>query len=143
MKTIAEITGGAQALLNISFNLQDCFKARLNNGYRTFLQLLRVIESVTPMLSRPGDRTDRKPYKYLPFFRSQIAKSFFGIEKTSHLIQRLNGKQNPRLLCGFDKVPYKATFSTMFAALAKSRFAGTVFDMIVKDNTQIRISCQS
>jgi len=43
-----------------------------------------------------------------------------GIDKTSRLIQQLKGEPDLRLLCGFDKVPCKATFSTVFDALIKS-----------------------
>ncbi|MDR3343076.1 MAG: hypothetical protein LBT14_09895 [Treponema sp.] len=37
MKTIAEIIGGAQGLLDISYNVQDVFEAYLSNEHKTFL----------------------------------------------------------------------------------------------------------
>jgi len=69
--------------------LQDCFEEQINNEYRTFPQLLRVIESFMPALHRPPAGIGRKSCQYLPFFRSRIAKSFSGIGKTVRLIQRL------------------------------------------------------
>jgi transposase len=131
MKTIAEVIGGAQALLDINLGLQACFEEKLGNEYKTFLQLLRIIESVMPPLTRARAATGRRPYQYLPFFRSQLAKSVFGIEKTSHLLQRLKGEPNLRLLCGFDKVPCKATFSNMFSCLAKLGIVERIFDALV------------
>jgi hypothetical protein len=44
MKTISQIIAGAQALLNISFNLTNCFEEYLSDEYKTFLHMLRVIE---------------------------------------------------------------------------------------------------
>jgi hypothetical protein len=61
----------------------------------------------------------RKPYQYIHFVRSFLAKRYFGIEKISQLIQRLKGEPNLRLLCGFTKVPGKATFSQTLALLSE------------------------
>jgi hypothetical protein len=44
MKSITETIGGAQALLEIPYNLQPCFEEYLTDEYKTFLQMLRVIE---------------------------------------------------------------------------------------------------
>jgi hypothetical protein len=70
MKTISEIIGGAQALLNISFNLNECFEEYLSNEYKTFLHMLRVIEEQLPPLVRPYAGTGRIPYQYNPFIRA-------------------------------------------------------------------------
>ncbi|MDR2740037.1 MAG: transposase [Treponema sp.] len=51
--------------------------------------------------------------------RSFFAKRYFGIEKTSQLIQRLKGEPNLRLLCGFTDVPGKATFSRVLTFLSE------------------------
>jgi hypothetical protein len=37
MKTITEIIGGVQGLLDISYNFQDVFEEYLTDGYKTFL----------------------------------------------------------------------------------------------------------
>jgi hypothetical protein len=110
MKTISQIIAGAQALFNISFNLTGCFEEYLSDEYKTFLQMLRVIEEQLPTLTRPYAGTGRIPYQYTPFIRSFLAKGYFGIEKTGRLIRRLKGEPNLRLLCGFTGVPGKATF---------------------------------
>jgi hypothetical protein len=59
------------------------------------------------------------PYQYTPYIWSFFANSYFGIEKTSRLIQRLKGEPNLRLLCGFTEVPGKTTFSRTLAFLAE------------------------
>jgi hypothetical protein len=108
---ISQIIGGAQALLNISYDLKGCFEEYLSDEYKTFLHMLRVIEEQMPTLIRPYAGTGRIPYQYTPFIQSFPAKGYFGIEKTSQLIQRLKGEPNLRLLCGFTDVPGKASFS--------------------------------
>jgi hypothetical protein len=86
MKTISQIIGGAQALLNISFNLAGCFEEYLSDEYKTFPRMLRVIEEQMPALVRPYAGTGRIPCQYTPFIRSFLAKGYFGTEKTSQLI---------------------------------------------------------
>jgi hypothetical protein len=44
MKSILEILGGAQILLGLSFDLQECFEEYLTEEYRGFLAILRVVE---------------------------------------------------------------------------------------------------
>jgi transposase len=131
MKTITETIGGAQGLLNISFDLQGCFEEYLTDEYKTFMHMLRVIESEQPTLNREYAGTGRIPYQYLPFMRSFYAKCFFGITKTSQLIQRLKGEPNLRLLCGFDKVPGKASFSRMFSCFSELNILNETLDSIV------------
>ena len=48
MKTISEIIGGAQILLPLEYELQDCFPELLNYEHRSFLHHLRVIEGHLP-----------------------------------------------------------------------------------------------
>ncbi|MDR1024353.1 MAG: transposase, partial [Treponema sp.] len=131
MKTISHIIAGAQALLNISFNLIDCFEEYLSDEYQTFLHMLRVIEEHIPTLIRPYAGTGRIPYQYTPFIRSFLAKGYFGIEKTSQLIQRLKGEPNLRLLCGFTDVPGKATFSRALAFLSEQGILEQTLEGIV------------
>jgi transposase len=132
MKTIAEILGGAQALLDINFDVQDCFEEYLTKEYKAFIHLLRVVEEFLPPLIRPKARTGRPGYPYLPFLRSMLAKDYFGTDKTSGLIQRLKGEPNLRLLCGFDSVPSEATFSRMLSYLADQNIWEHVLDALVK-----------
>ena len=85
MKTISDIIGGAQALLDISFELRHCFEESLADDQKTFLHVLRVIEDVMPPIIRGKARTGRPPYPFKPFIRCMFAKSIFSIEKTSRL----------------------------------------------------------
>ncbi|MDR1030280.1 MAG: hypothetical protein LBL76_05355 [Treponema sp.] len=66
MKTISQIIAGAQVLLNLSFNLTDCFEAYLSDEYKTFLHMLRVIEEHIPTLIRPYAGTGRIPISIPP-----------------------------------------------------------------------------
>jgi hypothetical protein len=131
MKTISQIIAGAQVLLNISFNLERCFEEYLSDEYKTFLQMLRVIEEQMPALIRPYAGTGRIPYQYTPFIGSFLARGYFGIEKTSQLIQRLKGEPNLRLLCGFTEVPGKATFSRVLGFLSEQGILEQTLDGIV------------
>jgi len=118
MKTITEILGGAQVLLDISFDLQKCFEEKLNNQQKTFLHMLRCLEKFIPTLYRPYAGTGRIPYQYLPYLRSQFAKNYFQIETTTKLIERLKADPNLRLICGFEKVPGRSSFSRAFEYLS-------------------------
>ena len=81
MKTITDIIGGAQALLDIGFELQDCFEESLADDQITFMHILRVIEDVMPPIIRRKAQTGRPPYPFKPFIRCMFAKNMFGIEK--------------------------------------------------------------
>jgi hypothetical protein len=43
MKTITETIGGAQALLDVTYDLQECFEETLNDTRKIFLHMLRVV----------------------------------------------------------------------------------------------------
>jgi transposase len=132
MKTITEIIGGAQSLLDIRFNLQGCFEERLTDGYKTFLHLLRAAEAYLPVYTRSQAKTGRPPYPYHPFIRSMLGKSFFGIDKTRSFIERLKSDPNLRLLCGFDTVPDESTFSRVFSYLAEEGVWRPALDAVVQ-----------
>jgi hypothetical protein len=141
MKTITEIIGGAQGLLDINFNLQDCFEEYLSDENKTFLQMLRIIESAGSITERNHVGVGRKPYPYFPFVRCNFAKSFFKIEKTSALIQRLKGDPNLRKLCGFDHVSGKATFSRNFALLAETNLMSDILCTLAKNEYKDSYAC--
>ncbi|MDR2500993.1 MAG: hypothetical protein LBD37_07945 [Treponema sp.] len=86
MKTIAQIIGGAQGQLAVFFELKECFEEHLTDEYKTFLHILRVAEEYTAALTTPKGGMGRPPYPLISFFRSELAKRYFDIEKTSHLI---------------------------------------------------------
>jgi IS5 family transposase len=113
------------------FDGYGCFEEYLSDEYKTFLHMLRVIEEQMPALIRPYAGTGRIPYQYTPFIRGFLAKGYFGIEKTSQLIQRLKGEPNLRLLCGFTDVPGKATFSRGLAYLSEQGLFEQTLDGMV------------
>ena len=111
MKSVIEILGGAQILFGISFNIQDSFEEYLTEQHRAFLAMLRVVEEHLPELeSRHGGR-GRPRLEDQPICRAFLAKSFFQIEATSELLNRLRSDSSLRRICGFTVVPSAATFS--------------------------------
>jgi transposase len=131
MKSITEIIGGAQGLLDISYELQDVFEEYLSDEYKAFLHMLRVIEEAQPPITRRYAGTGRRPYEYQPFIRSALAKHYFGIEQTKQLILRLKADPNLRMLCGFKKVPGKSSFSRYFTELSASALMNETLDQMV------------
>ena len=111
MKSITEILGGAQILFDISFDLQDIFEEYLTEQHRAFLAMLRVIEEHLPILGIRYRGRGRKPYETQPIIRAFLAKSFFTIESTTDLLQRLRSDSSLRRICGFSNVPSASTFS--------------------------------
>jgi transposase len=111
MKSKTEIIGGAQMLLGISYEIQDCFEEYLNNDHRTFLSMLRVLEEHIPGIEKTTCSKGRKPYENTPFLKAFLAKSYFQIETNSELRNRLRNDSSLRKICGFGKIPSPATIS--------------------------------
>jgi transposase len=133
MKTITEIIGGAQGLLNISYDLRDVFEEYLTDEYKTFLHMLRVLEGAQNPLIRSYAGTGSIPYQYLPFIRTVLAKCFFKITTTTQLIKQLKTDSTLRLLCGFEKVPGRSTFSRNFTELSEMNIMSETLDALVKE----------
>jgi transposase len=77
--------------------------------------------------------TGRIPCQYQPFVRSVPVKCFFKIDTTTQFIQWLQTDSNLRLLCGFEKVPGKSTFSRNFSALSETAIMSETLDILVKE----------
>jgi hypothetical protein len=60
--------GGEQALLNIPFNLAECFEGYLSDEYQTFLHMQRVIGEQMLTVIRPYAGSGRIPYQYTPLY---------------------------------------------------------------------------
>jgi hypothetical protein len=133
MKTITEIAGGAQALLDISFDLQSCFEEALNEQQKTFIHMLRCIEAHLPLLIRPYAGTGRRPYQNLPFLRSFFAQIYFQIGSVRKLIERLRADPNLRLICGFTAIPGRSSFSRAFCSLAKMGMLSGTLEGLAKE----------
>jgi transposase len=113
--------------------LQDVFEEYLTDEYKTFLHIVRVLEDAQKPLARGYAGTGRIPYQYQPFVRSVPAKCFFKIGTTTQFIHRLQTDSNLRLLCGFEKVPGKSTFSRNFAVLSQTALMSEIPDTLVKE----------
>ena len=139
MKTVTEIISGAQGLLDISFDIQCCFEETLNNQQKTFLHMLRCLEEHLKVPEREYAGTERKPYQYTPFIKSQFAKSVFQIATTSKLIERLQADPNLRLLCGFKTIPGKASFSRAFSYLAEKIILKETLESLAKETFKDKV----
>jgi hypothetical protein len=142
MKTITEIIGGAQGLLNISYTLQHAFEEYLMEECKTFLYVLRVLEDVQNPLIGTYAGTGRRPYRYQFFVRGVPAKCFFKIDATTQFIHRLQTDSNLRLLCGFEKILVKSTFSRNFAALSETAVMNVTLDRLVKEAHTGQVMCR-
>lgn len=54
---MADILGGCQQILDLSFDIQVIFEGHLGNEHRSFLHMLRVIEEHTLRWERPYAQT--------------------------------------------------------------------------------------
>jgi transposase len=132
MRTITEIIGGAQGLLDIFYNLQDVFEEYLSDEYKTlFLHILRVMEEAQSSMVRSYRGTGRKPYQYQPFIRSIWAKCFFKTSTDTELIRRLKTDSNLRVLWGFKGVPGRSTFSRNLGELSAITIMKETLDKLV------------
>jgi len=134
MKSITDILGGIQTLLDIDFNPQDVFEEYLTGAQRSFLATLRVIEAtLPPERYYPSARTGRPAYSMLPFMRAFLAQSFFRIPTMEDVRKQLYANPNLRTICGFSKVPSLPTFSRRLTELAGDSAFSEALGKIVKE----------
>ena len=135
MKTISEFIGGAQTLLPLDYEIQDCFPELLSCEHRSFLHHLRVREHLPQGSFIHRQKTGRPYGGDRKYFRAFLAKAFFDLESTKQLISRLRTDANLRYLCGFEGTRglSEATFSTRFALLAKSGLLQKVHEIMAAE----------
>lgn len=137
MKSIAETIGGAQGLLKLNFDLQECFEEKLTPEYIAFIHILRVVmEYIGKFFLFTRSIMGRPPYLLMSFVKCELAKRYFHIEKTKDLILRLKNDPNLRIICGFKDVPHKSTFSRKLSFLAELEVFNKPFEELVKDAHQ-------
>ena len=85
MKSVTEILGDSQMLLDISYDIQEVFEDYLANMHCSFLAMLRLIEDFIPPINENRAVAGRKPYAMMPFIRAFLAKSFFKLESNRDL----------------------------------------------------------
>ncbi len=77
-QTVTEILGGAQILLNNSYDIKNCFEEFLSEEHRTFVNMLRIMESHFPRHEKSAGRRGRRPYENPPILKgAYLAKFFF------------------------------------------------------------------
>jgi hypothetical protein len=74
MKSLTQITGGKQQLFEGFHDVQHFFEEHLSGEHFTFMNILRIIEDVMPMIYHFRAKTGRPPYDdmaFLIFFVNQ------------------------------------------------------------------------
>lgn len=139
MKSITEILGGAQILLGLSYDIQECFEEYLNEEYRTFLAVLRVVGEHLPGEPYRLRTRGRPSYGREGFIRAFLAMNFFQIPTHTKLIQRLRSDSVLRRICGFGKVPSAASFSRRLEELSREAVLSRVLKQMVQEVHRERI----
>ncbi|MFV1968543.1 MAG: transposase [Pseudomonadales bacterium] len=134
MKSVTEILGGAQILLNVSFDIQTVFEEYLTEEHRAFLAALRLIEHRIPELQTTYCGRGRIPIQNQPILRAYLAKSFFKIATNTDLINRLKSDSSLRGICGFDSVPSPATFSRRLSLFSRLHVMEQLLQRIVREH---------
>ena len=73
MKSISEILGSCQLLLDISYEIHDIFEGFVTDEHRTFIHVLRVVEDFFPKTEKVRASVGRKAYEELAMIRSCLA----------------------------------------------------------------------
>jgi hypothetical protein len=141
MKSIADILGGIQTLLDIDFNSKNVFEEYLTKEQRAFLATLRVIEDALPSEAYyQRARTGRPAYYMLPFVRAFLAQPCFRIPTMEDLRKQLRTNPNLRKICGFNLVPSLPTFSRRLSELAGNTAFSEALGKIVNEYLGERIT---
>jgi transposase len=136
MKSVVDILGGAQTLLDISFDLQSVFEEYLCNEHRAFLQMLRIVEDHMPKRERSSFGRGRPRVSDTPIRRAFLAKTFFRIEETTELISRLKSDSSLRHICGFESVPSGSTFSRRLSEYSRAHEMDQALNGIIREHRE-------
>jgi transposase len=135
MRSIIDILGGAQQLLDIDFKIDKLFEEILTEEYKAFIAILRIIPIDRFVRDKDRGFKGRPQMSREAMFRSFLLKSFLRIDTTTSLINRLKSDSNLRLICCFgNHVPDESTFSRAFAEFSVNDPAGRILDELVKEN---------
>jgi hypothetical protein len=132
MKSITQATGGKQQLFEGFHQVQKFFEEHLSGEHCTFMNMLRVIEDVLPVVYHPKARTGRPPYDDMAFFRAFFALNYFAIPSVTLLIKTLKSDPNLRQLCGFHHVPANSSFSRHLNIFSGLNVLNETLDGMVK-----------
>jgi len=132
MKSLTQITGGKQQLFEGFHDVQKFFEEHLSGEHRTFMNLLRIIESAMPTVYHQRAKTGRPPYDDMAFFRAFFAMNYFAIPTVTLLIKTLKSDPNIRQLCGFRKIPSNSSFSRHLEVFSCMNVLNETLDAMVK-----------
>lgn len=133
MKSITQIIGGKQGLFEGFHEIQRYFEEHLSGEHKNFMFILQIIESFSPVVIHTYKGVGRKAYEYMNFFRAFFALCHFRIADMKTLAGTLQSDPNLRQLCGFKKVPSRATFSRRLNDFSKAGILDTILDTLVEE----------
>jgi hypothetical protein len=133
MKSITQIAGGKQGLFEGFHEIQRFFEEHLSGEHKNFMFVLQIIESLSPLFIHPYKGIGRRAYEYMNFFRAFFALCHFKIADMKTLVRTLPSDPNLRQLCGFRKVPSRATFSRRLNNFSKADILDAILDALVKE----------
>jgi hypothetical protein len=140
MKSIIEILGGAQLLLDIDFNQSKIFEEVLPEEHKAFIASLRIIPIEQFVHDKFSGGKGRPQVSRVAMYRTFQAKSFFRLDATKALINRLESDSNLRLICGLgNHVPDESTFSRAFAEFSSANYAERMLTEMVRANLSDKI----
>lgn len=131
MKIIAQDLDSRQGLLDLQYDLQPFCEEMLTEEQVGLYRCIKVIEE-TNSLIEPSSHMGRPSYPLSCFRRALIAMSYLHLRCVEDLRNSLKQCENLKLICGFCKVPSKATFSRKIRELAKLNEADTTLDLLMK-----------
>ena len=131
MKSLTQVIGGKQQLFEGFHDIQNYFEEHLSGEHLTFMNMLRIVEEVMPVILHPKTRFGRPPYDDMAFFRAFFALNYFAIPSVTLLIKTLRSDPNLRQLCGFQKVPGNSSFSRHLTIFSRLPLLPDILDALV------------
>ena len=131
IRILAQTIDARQGLLDLENKLQPFCEERLTEEQLDLYRTIKIIEFVNP-LDEPSHHMGRPSYGLFGFRRALIAMSVLHMRCIEDVRKRLMGDSNLRLICGFPKVPSKATFSRKIVLLASMKEADVTQDALIR-----------
>jgi len=131
--SLAEILGGIQRVIFPYLEEEIGELTETQKKLLTMLEIIPIAKFIDKWHGIKGrPRRDREMIA-----RAFVAKAVYNIPATKHLVERIYGEKNLRIICGWEnknEVPHESTFSRAFEEFAKSDLPGRIHEAMIKDN---------
>ena len=112
-------------------NFNHICEEQLTEEQLELFRSIRIIELANPIIE-PDCHMGRPSYGLFCFRRALVAMNVLHMRCIEDVRKRLMGDTNLRLICGFSRVPSKATFSRKIASLAAMKDADMTQELLVR-----------